>query len=289
MLLYRGFNNNYPKTLGVRPEQKGIWMTEDYDFAKVYADYFKNGAIAEVELDDNANIANEYDCISVFEDDENWQDAVDYICDLGADIDMDNQICDKLANSGYDGVMFDDSGRDCFYIFNRKIIKGYKIIKTLKNDREDAMESTINNILKNAGVKPLNEAIFFNDEVYNDWNDQYEQLKVLLNPSIDWLRNELNKPHCWGFRFLHNTEDNLLYVWDCHQSFMHQQVFDIINPKWGKSGTNVIGIFEPEGVSVWEEMADDGVASHSIKLAKKLDGKLFKELYPDGYYMGICN
>ena len=70
---------------------------------------------------------------------------------------------------------------------------------------------------------------------------------------------------------------------------MHQQVFDIIDPKWGKSGTNVIGIFEPEGVSVWEEMADDGVASHSIKLAKKLDGKLFKELYPDGYYMGICN
>lgn len=138
-------------------------------------------------------------------------------------------------------------------------------------------------------VKNLNEAIFFNDEVYNDWNDSYEQLKVLLNPSIDWLRNELNKPDCWGFRFLHNTEDNLLYVWDCHQSFMHQQVFDIINPKWGKPGTNVIGIFEPEGVSVWEEMSDDGVASHSIKLAKKLDGKLFKELYPDGYYMGICN
>lgn len=472
MLLYRGFNNNYPKTLGVRPEQKGIWMTEDYDFAKLYANYFKNGAIAEVELDDNVNIANEYDCISVFEDDEDWQDAVDYICDLGADIDMDNQICDKLANSGYDGVMFDDSGRDCFYIFNRDLIKGYKIIKTFQNDREDAMESTINNILKNAGVKQLNEsieirdevidvygeefykemalivddkivgciqytayddkpyiqmikvaederrkgygtklikalqkeypnseinfgmttddgtklvnslsfntkvnieydkkvkqakklkkwldefkeftdkvyqqidnnepiaeknrlyivnntdkwqkyknkyeeildwirenkrekkfvkinevknlneAIFFNDEVYNDWNDSYEQLTVILNPSIDWLRNELNKPHCWGFRFLHNTEDNLLYVWDCHQSFMHQQVFDIINPKWGKPGTNVIGIFDPEGVSVWEEMADDGVASHSIKLAKKLDGKLFKELYPDGYYMGICN
>lgn len=138
-------------------------------------------------------------------------------------------------------------------------------------------------------VKNLNESIYFNDEVYNDWNDSYEQLTVILNPSIEWLRNQLNKPHCWGFRFLHNTEDNLLYVWDCHQSFMHQQVFDIINPKWGKPGTNVIGIFEPEGVRIWEEMADDGEAESSIALAKKLDGKLFKELYPDGYKIGLCN
>ena len=47
MKLYRGFNYNYPKTLGVRPEQKGVWLTDDIDYALEYANMFKNGAIAE--------------------------------------------------------------------------------------------------------------------------------------------------------------------------------------------------------------------------------------------------
>lgn len=137
-------------------------------------------------------------------------------------------------------------------------------------------------------VKNLNEAIFFNDEVFNDWNDSYEQLTVILNPSIEWLRNQLNKPHCYGFRFLHNTQDNLLYVWDCKHSFTHMQVFDIVDMKWGKDGTNVVGIFDPKSVLIWEALSPDGYEEESIKLAKKLDGKLFDELYPDGYEIGIC-
>ena len=284
MLLYRGFNNNYPN-MGVKPNQKGIWMTDDEEYANEYSKLFKNGAIAEIEIDDNANIANVYDCREVFKDEE---DIEEYLYDLGGDLEFDNQICDKLLEAGYDGLFFDDYGKDCYYIFNSKIIKGYKIIKTFQNNREDAMENTINNILKNAGVKPLNEAIFFNDEVYNDWNDQYEQLKVLLNPSIDWLRNELNKPHCWGFRFLHNTQDNLLYVWSCEHSFTHEQVFEMVDMKWGKGGTNVVGVFDPKTVLVWEALSPDGYEDASIELAKKLDGKLFDELYPDGYRIGIC-
>lgn len=506
MLLYRGFNNNYPN-MGVRPNQKGIWMTDDEEYANEYSKLFKNGAIAEIDIDDNANIANVYDCREVFKDEE---DIEEYLYDLGDDLEFDNQVCDKLLEAGYDGLFFDDYGKDCYYIFNSKVIKGYKIIKIFQNDREDAMESlceglgyketiiayrgielppnseelnrreylnffnnyngeyyfkegtpqwfscyscisitygswvvkaklqlnnicdltdkkvlhavlpnffnkikkeilqyykgeelerqlsiidkcsfdyikddiylnwkdvidevkkqgydsiksledsedlmyidkgyiiwsmnniidykvlyydyrsekyytieqykegmdsngsfwserldsegiddyneyamesTINNILKNAGVKPLNEAIFFNDEVYNDWNDQYEQLKVLLNPSIDWLRNELNKPHCWGFRFLHNTQDNLLYVWSCEHSFTHEQVFEMVDMKWGKDGTNVVGVFDPKSVLVWEALSPDGYEEESIKLAKKLDGKLFDELYPDGYKIGIC-
>ena len=160
MILYRGFNNNYSKALGVRPEQKGIWMTEDEEYAKEYADMFKNGAIAEIELNDNANIANNFDCERVFRDNEDFgygEDIGEYLADLGGDIEFDNQVCDTLSANGYDGVMFDDYDKECYYIFNRKIIKGYKIIKTFKNNREDAMES-INNILKNAGVKQLNES-----------------------------------------------------------------------------------------------------------------------------------
>ena len=148
MKLYRGFNNNYSETLGVRPEQKGVWMTEDYEYAKQNAEMFKNGAIAEIEINDNSNIANEYDCMNVFDDEP---DMADYICDLGGDIEFDNQVCNKLTKSGYDGVMFDDSGVDNYYIFNRNIIKGYKIIKIMKNDREDAMES----LCEGLGNKPV--------------------------------------------------------------------------------------------------------------------------------------
>ena len=279
MILYRGFNNNYSKTLGIKPEQKGIWMTEDYEYAKQYAEMFKNGAIAEIEIDDDyISLASEYDCFKIFGDDFD---------ELGGDIEWDNEICSTLKENGYDGMVFDDYGVYCYYIFNRDLIKGYKIVETLKNDREDAMES-INNILKNAGVKQLNESIFFNDEVFNDWNDSYEQLTVILNPSIEWLRNQLNKSHCYGFRFLHNTQDNLLYVWDCKYSFTHEQVFEIVDMKWGKSGTNVVGIFDPKSVLVWEALSPDGYEDASIELAKKLDGKLFDELYPDGYEIGIC-
>lgn len=136
--------------------------------------------------------------------------------------------------------------------------------------------------------KQLTESILYDDLAYNDWNEKYEQLTVIANPSIDWLRNQLNRDDCYGFRFLHNTERNKLYVWDCKQPWMHQQVFDMVDMDWGKPGTNVIGIFEPEGVAVWEELAEDGEASSSIKLAKKLDGEFFKQLYPDGYQITTC-
>lgn len=168
MLLYRGFNNNYPN-MGVKPNQKGIWMTDDEEYANEYAMLFKNGAIAEIDIDDNANIANVYDCREVFEDEE---DIEEYLYDLGGDLDFDNQVCDKLLEAGYDGLFFDDYGKDCYYIFNSKVIKEYKIIKTFQNDREDAMESTINNILKNAGVKPLNESLDFYTSVKDSYGDE---------------------------------------------------------------------------------------------------------------------
>ena len=147
MKVYRGFNNSYPN-LGVKPDQKGIWMTEDYDYAKQYADMFKNGAIAEIDLDDRYIIlASENECFEIFGDDFD---------ELGGDVEWDNEVCDVLKQKGYDGFVFDDYGVYCYYIFNRKLIKSYKIIKTFQNNKEDAMESydkELKNVLRIAGVK----------------------------------------------------------------------------------------------------------------------------------------
>ena len=39
-------------------------------------------------------------------------------------------------------------------------------------------------------------SILYDDLAYNDWNEKYEQLTVIANPSIDWLRNQLNRDDC---------------------------------------------------------------------------------------------
>lgn len=136
--------------------------------------------------------------------------------------------------------------------------------------------------------KQLTESVIFDDLAYNDWEEKYEQLTVIKNPSINWLRNQLDNDEYYGFRFLHNTEKNILYVWSCKSSWMHQQVFDIVDMNWAKDGHNVVGILEPDGVAVWESLSPDGEAESSIAMAKKLDGKFFKELYPKGYYVITC-
>lgn len=200
-----------------------------------------------------------------------------------------NIVPEWFIDNGYDGIIMEADGRDTYYIaIDLSTIKciGKKSLKVnwdfdaphkfghpyeIEDDGEDDV---------------LIESVIFDDLAYNGWN--YEQLTVILNPSIEWLRNQLNSDKCWGFRFLHNTEKNKLYVWDCRQPWMHQQVFDIVDMDWGKSGTNVIGIFEPNSVAVWEELADDGEAESSIALAKKLDEKFFKELYPNGYQITTC-
>ena len=46
---YRGYNADYPN-LGV-PEGGGMWLTDEYDYAKEYADNFEDGKVAAVTID----------------------------------------------------------------------------------------------------------------------------------------------------------------------------------------------------------------------------------------------
>ena len=46
---YRGYDANYPN-LGV-PRGGGMWLTDEYDYAKMYADNFENGKVAAVTID----------------------------------------------------------------------------------------------------------------------------------------------------------------------------------------------------------------------------------------------
>lgn len=46
---YRGYNSDLPN-LGV-PNGGGLWLTDEYDYAKQYADHFDNGKVAAVTID----------------------------------------------------------------------------------------------------------------------------------------------------------------------------------------------------------------------------------------------
>lgn len=189
-----------------------------------------------------------------------------------------------FKDNGYDGIILETDGTDTYYIaIDLSTIKcvGKKSLK-VRWFTDDEQQNF------GRSYEILDESVYFDDLAYNDYLDKYEQLTVILNPSIDWLRNKLNDPDCYGFRFLHNTLKNKLYIWSCETSWMHGQVFDMVDMDWAQDGYNVVGILEPDGVAVWEELSPDGEADSSIALAKKLDGKFFKELYPNGYYVVTC-
>lgn len=118
MILYRGFNNDY-HNFGVRPEQNGLWLTDDYDFALEYAKLYDNGVVAEIELDDSIKLMSEHKAFDVFGDDFDV---------LGGDYEYDNMIGQQLRDMGYDGFYFDDGGVTNYSIFNWDLIKRYKII-----------------------------------------------------------------------------------------------------------------------------------------------------------------
>ena len=210
------------------------------------------------------------------------------------------EMCDALKKQGvdidvvfadYDGIASYDSKTNTFYIrdeygepelieqeFNNSYLK-----KAFPNAKLE-IDTEYDEMLES---KQLNESIMFNDEVYDDFQEEYRQLTVWVNPSIDWIRSKLDE--AGGFRFLHSIDKNKLYVFTVKSGFMHQQVFDMLDFDWSKDGRNVVGVFNPDNsISIWEALADDGEASSSLKLAEKLDGDLFKQIYPNGYRLNIC-
>ena len=127
--LYRGFNNNY-SNLGVKPGQKGIWFTEDEEYAERYANMFVHGSVAEVDVDiTKSKFLDEETGESIFGEDFN---------DLGCgETDIDEYICNEIIKMGYDGIEMEQKGSKIYLIVNRDILKNIKIIKEFENDPDD--------------------------------------------------------------------------------------------------------------------------------------------------------
>lgn len=117
MKLYRGYNKDYPNW-GIRPNQNYIWTTDDIDYALKYTKLFDNGGLVEFDVDVNQlNLADDYDGEELFGDE--WYD-------FGGLIDADNDMIQVFIDNGFNSALLDNSGIDCYLLFDKKLIKSAK-------------------------------------------------------------------------------------------------------------------------------------------------------------------
>jgi hypothetical protein len=161
MKLYRGYNKDY-SNWGIRPNQNYIWTTDDIDYALEYAKLFNNGGLVEFDVDDNQlNLANDYDGEELFGDE--WYD-------FGGLIDADNDMIQVFIDNGFNSALLDNSGIDCYLLFDKKLIKSAKELP-IEYD-----ETVINEVLRIAGVQ-INESyddyLEDNDDFWNFESGEY--------------------------------------------------------------------------------------------------------------------
>lgn len=247
MKLYRGYNKNY-QNWGVRPEQNYIWTTDDIDYALEYAKLFDNGGLVEFEVDENQlNIADDYDGERLFGDD--WYD-------FGGLIDADNDMIQTFINNGYNSALLDNSGIDCYLLFDKNLIKSAKDLLL------DYDENAINEVLRIAGVQ-LNEnkytikgITFYEDPTINWIKIQLENGKE-LRVAID---GDLDEPYFGQW-----------LVWDAFKA-NHQKAFQIL------------GMYEEDNINL--RLSKDTITywGYSNNQMNKLSQcEDIQKIYPNGY------
>mgnify|MGYP000104956242 CR=1 FL=1 len=130
---------------------------------------------------------------------------------------------------------------------------------------------------KNNKLKNITESIYYKDLAFNNAFNKFEELIVLKNPSIEWIKNELKK---LDLRFIYNPKNDILYVWN-GSKWMHSEVIDAVD--MNLSSPYIIGVFSPGLIEVWTEISPNDDEDEAIMISKKYAGKLFKSIYPSGY------
>lgn len=120
----------------------------------------------------------------------------------------------------------------------------------------------------------LNESLYFNEEVYDEYSENYIQLKVWKNPSAEWIRNTFNKTEYGAFRFVYNSQSKTLYVWDAGVA-MHGAVMEYADVDGDIVGT----LGDNNEVLVWPYISEDDDIDDAIEITKEKFGWFLKEIY----------
>lgn len=120
----------------------------------------------------------------------------------------------------------------------------------------------------------LNESLYFNEEVYDEYSENYIQLKVWKNPSAEWIRNTFSKTEYGAFRFVYNSQSKTLYVWDAGVA-MHGAVMEYADVDGDIVGT----LGDNNEVLVWPYISEDDDIDDAIEITKEKFGWFLKEIY----------
>lgn len=181
-----------------------------------------------------------------------------------------NQKLGKLVQQQWNKLQDKNSSNNLFKSNRQDLVK--YIERTLKSLTLTESKKYIDFEYK------LNESVYFNDLAYNSAFEKFEELTVIKNPSIDWIKNELTKI---DLRFIYNPFKNILYVWN-GSKWMHSEVMDNVDMNLAEE-YNIIGVFSPGLVEVWSEISPNDDEEEAVMLSRKYAGKLFKSIYPSGY------
>lgn len=266
MKLYRGYNSQY-NNYGIPSGSNHIWTTDDINYANEYYD-----SVVEFEINENElNVADIYDLWEVLGDEEGEFDPID----------LDNEEAQALIDNNYNCLIFDTPSNETVYVLLDK-----KLIKSVRNiDKQDELDDMIQEVLKLAGVKELNESYMKTDKgiIYYTKSEN-----VFLNTMNARFKNI-------PVRVIYDLK-NRLYIFGDANTFVHTQMMNyiLVNTKlystkgWNQSYFNEDGNYWRDGYiednlfnaqcALFQIIWDDDIEKYT-----KYDG------YDTGYFTIIDN
>lgn len=173
MKLYRGYNRDY-SNWGVRPEQKYIWMTDDIDYALVYAKLFNNGDLIG------------YTDYNVYEDKPYIQmiNVKSEYRRKGYATKMIQHIQNRYPEEEIDFGMTTDDGSKFLEKLPKKVIKNG--VYTRKLNRANELKKWLDNFSKYTNKDDISEedAEYIRSHTY-EWQKKYFEYNDLVN----WLND----------------------------------------------------------------------------------------------------
>lgn len=122
---YRGVNKKINSPYSDITKPFYMWITQDKDIAEMYCCDNKGnfiGTLFEIIIDTNKfNIASYQD----IENDDELNDTFDE----NSIIDSDDELINKLSEKGFNGMSWDNGEDELFCIFDKSLIKSFRIIK----------------------------------------------------------------------------------------------------------------------------------------------------------------
>lgn len=122
--------------------------------------------------------------------------------------------------------------------------------------------------------KQINESIFYKGEFYDEWTEENKDLTIWKNPSADWIKNSFKKTAYGAFRFIYNSNDRTLFIWDANEA-VHNVISDSFDIDGDIAGT----LCDNNEVLIWIYISPDDDFNDAVRITKEKFGWFLEQLY----------